>query len=118
MADYVDVAPEYGTLDDPDSLLTFYRTLIHLRRETPALVAGDYLPLQKDDAELLVFLRRRAVQSCLVVLNFGAEASTLESDPALSPGARILFGTHHAAGEKLPLPGLRIAPFGILVAQV
>src|ERR1019366_6255633 len=33
---------------DPRSLLTFYRDLIHLRRETAVLRAGDYQPCAAD----------------------------------------------------------------------
>ena len=31
---------------DPNSLLQFYRQMIHLRNHTPALIEGEYIPLQ------------------------------------------------------------------------
>lgn len=55
---------------DPQSLLHFYRTLIHLRRDTPALIEGDYLPLDETSEDYFAFLRRTSEQQVLVVLNF------------------------------------------------
>ncbi|MCI0579696.1 MAG: alpha-glucosidase, partial [Chloroflexi bacterium] len=45
-------------LDDPASLLNFYRRLLRLRRQTPALIAGDYQPLHETAVDYLAFLRQ------------------------------------------------------------
>ncbi len=44
-------------LADPDSLLNFYRRLLHVRRRTPALIAGDYTPLHEHAQDYLALLR-------------------------------------------------------------
>jgi alpha-glucosidase len=44
-------------LADPGSLLSFYRRLLRVRKQTPALVAGDYTPLHRDTQDYLAFLR-------------------------------------------------------------
>ncbi len=45
-------------MDDPDSLLNFYRRMLRLRKGTPALIAGDYTPLHEEAEDYLAFLRR------------------------------------------------------------
>lgn len=52
----------------PNSLLHFYREIIRVRQESPALIAGDYHELGRDK-DCLVFLRQSEEQTCLVVLN-------------------------------------------------
>jgi alpha-glucosidase len=54
---------------DLNSLLNYYRRLLRLRRETPALVEGEYVPLRESDRDCLAFLRRTKGQTCLVALN-------------------------------------------------
>jgi alpha-glucosidase len=110
----VNVADQEG---DPHSLLNYYRSLLSLRRATPALVRGEYLALETTDSDLLLFERRTHSQSCLVALNFGATESTVEPAPDLPVGARVLFGTHRGVGEKLEVTGLEIHPFEVLIVE-
>jgi alpha-glucosidase len=50
----INVAEQSG---DPGSLLNFYRRLLRARRQTPALIAGDYTPLHEEAEDYLAFLR-------------------------------------------------------------
>ena len=54
-AEGVNVAEQ---VDDPCSMLTFYKRMLALRKQTPALIAGDYIPLLEDHADCLCFLRQ------------------------------------------------------------
>ncbi|MBN2388460.1 MAG: alpha-glucosidase [Anaerolineales bacterium] len=54
---------------DPESLLHFTRRLIALRRATPALHGGSFVPLH-GPAGVLAYLRRSEEQTILVALNF------------------------------------------------
>ena len=58
--------------NDPDSLLVFYRHLLHLRRTTPALQRGDYEILDAGHDDCLVFQRvdPESGSACVVALNF------------------------------------------------
>ena len=55
---------------DPKSLLHFYRQLLNLRRETPALRNGMTIMLTHDSRAILGYLRQTADQTVLVALNF------------------------------------------------
>ncbi len=115
-ADGVNVADQ---LNDAGSLLSYYRALLKLRRESPALVGGDYTPLQSDDPDLLVFLRATPEQTCLVALNFSDSAVVLEPDAALPAAGRVLVGTpHRREGDELTLAGSTIAPFELLICEM
>ncbi|UFH57434.1 alpha-amylase family glycosyl hydrolase [Spirosoma sp. KNUC1025] len=43
--------------DDPYSVLSFYKRLIKLRQQEPALMVGDYIPVYSD-AQLIVYIRQ------------------------------------------------------------
>jgi glycosidase len=63
---------------DPASMLRLTRRLIALRRASPALTLGDYVPVSADDG-VLVYERRAEGQRMLIALNFtdGPRAVTL-----------------------------------------
>jgi alpha-glucosidase len=69
------VNPDYRQLNieaqqgDPKSLLNFYRDLIALRRQSPALVRGTYKPLGRP-IDVWAFQREADGQRMLVALNF------------------------------------------------
>jgi alpha-glucosidase len=123
----VNVAEQWA---DPGSLLHFYRRLLHTRRATPALVAGDYQPLQEDAADYLAFLRHSEAggQTCLVVLNWSDRTQRLNTGlqlPVTSHRcgaevcrARLLFSSHQRASEIEPLGELVIAPYEVYVAEL
>jgi glycosidase len=74
---------------DPDSLLSFYKTMIALRRAHESLAVGDLVRLQAD--EVLAFRRTAGSETALVVLNYGAEARTLAlaGGPAVGVWTRV-----------------------------
>ena len=68
-------------LDEPRSMLNFYRKLLAYRKATPALLWGDYRSLDLQPAEVrencFVFERGTADQRLLVALNFSGQEQTL-----------------------------------------
>ena len=68
-------------LDEPRSMLNFYRKLLAYRKATPALLWGDYRSLDLQPAEVrencFVFERETADQRLLVALNFSGQEQTL-----------------------------------------
>jgi alpha-glucosidase len=105
-------------LDDPDSMLAFYRTLLAVRRENPALSVGDYEPLQASDPDLLLFARTSEEGNCLVALDFSDSAGRIEAGLEIPGTGRVLYGSHRAIGEDICLPGTEIDPFEILICDV
>lgn len=112
----VNVAAQQG---DPASLLSFYRQLLHLRRKTPALLAGEYWPLPQQDAEVLAFLRDDAAtgQACLVGLNFSEQSQTVSIDLGARE-ARWIFSSRPRNDHAVAPDGLTLSPFEIVIAEV
>jgi alpha-glucosidase len=104
---------------DPDSLLSFYRRMLRLRRATPALIAGDYHALHQHSADYLAFLRHDAGtgQTCLVILNFSRRAQTVVFDLSGKP-PRVLFSSAARGDQPLSLERLTLAPFEILIVEL
>jgi alpha-glucosidase len=61
---------------DPASMLTFYRTLLALRRATTALVRGDYEAVEAD-RDVLAYLRTHDRDRLLIALNMSGEPRRL-----------------------------------------
>ena len=106
-------------INNPGSLLSFYKDLLCVRKETPALISGDYKPLHETSHDYLAFLRQSdsPQQTCLVVLNLSDQAHQIQFDlPART--ARCIFSTHKSTDESLSLNNLEMTPFEILIAEL
>lgn len=103
---------------DPDSLLSDYRRLLRVRRENPALVNGDYLPLAEDSEEVLAFLRREPSggQSCLVVLNMSDQPQAVHL--GLTGQVRTLFSHPRRQPTAEDLSRLTVRPFEVYIGEL
>jgi alpha-amylase len=63
---------------DPESLLNYYKTMITLRKENPALYQGATQVVETDENALLAFERATSEQTILVLANFGNRVQTFE----------------------------------------
>jgi glycosidase len=76
--------------DDPNSLLSHYRSLIHLRTAHSALSIGDVTLLESASPHVYASLRHTADETILVLINLGSESVT---DYGLSLNASDWEGT-------------------------
>jgi alpha-glucosidase len=88
---------------DPGSLLTFYKRLLWLRRASPALYGGSYRPLDTAP-EVFAYLRERAGERKLVVLNFSTQPITAHLP--LAGAGRLALSTHPNRPVQMPLDAL------------
>jgi alpha-glucosidase len=106
---------------DPDSLLNFYRRLLRIRRQSPALNGGDYTPIMTSSKNLLTFLRSTPQQKVLVCLNYSSKRSFVRY--SISNSAKILFSSdirvlgfdQKEANIKMPI---RINPFEAVILDL
>ena len=70
-------------INDEHSLFNFYKRLLAIRKATPALQKGSFIPLTYEPRRLLAYLRQDAEQTVLVVLNFGKRKVRLAVGPEL-----------------------------------
>ena len=105
--------------DDPASLLNFYRRLLAVRRQTPALHAGADVPLHESADGYLAFLRRLDAPqaSCLVALNMTDQPQDLSFDLATGPTSCLFSSRQRPAGPQSLHP-LTLAPFEVFIAAL
>ena len=124
-ADYptVNVATETA---QPDSLLSWYRNLIALRRNNPALHDGSFAQLDAENPAVFSYLRRPSAgpagHAVVISLNFTAEPQTvhldLRSAGISSASAKVLASDAPALKGTVTLNSFTLPPFGSLVAEV
>jgi alpha-glucosidase len=101
---------------DPASLLNFYKNMLSVRKNTPALMKGDYQLLHEDSESYITFLRSTPGQRCLVVLNYSDQPQKLNFSLGVSPG-KLLF-SDIKRDEKIDLNQLEVTPFEILIVTL
>ncbi|HSM71508.1 MAG TPA: hypothetical protein VK851_08200, partial [Anaerolineales bacterium] len=113
-------------------LLNYYKQLLRVRRNSPALIQGEYLPLHEDAKGYFAFLRvtrpeRREVetkdgeQTVLVVLNYAAKPLELDFSQANEierSSLHVLFSSAARSIMDLDPEKLHIGAFEVLVAEV
>ena len=93
---WLPVAADFPTVnvamqrDDPGSLLTLYRRLLALRRQTAALAVGSYQTVPAE-GDLLVYQREHAGQRLLIALNLGNQPLEMGN---LKDEGRVVLSTH------------------------
>ena len=106
---------------NPSSLLNYYKHLLQVRKNSPALIEGEYVPLNNTANDYLAFIRKSEAQTVLVVLNFSTKK--LELDFSRAPQIKghdlqILFSSAERLRTAKPPHGLTINPFEVFVAEV
>lgn len=87
------VAPYWKQKEDPESLLSFYRDLIQIRNETPALTFGDIQESGMHIEEVVTFIRIHKNEELLVLHNVSDVEVTLAFEGDLSRFSGILYQT-------------------------
>ena len=102
---------------EPDSILSFYRKLIWLRRETPVLGLGDQAVVDVGDDDVLAYLRRLGGASALILLNFASRSATVDVTPPGAGGGWTVALSTHDREDAEPLPSrVTLAPLEALIA--
>jgi alpha-glucosidase len=110
--------------NDSGSVLNFYKQLIRLRRNQPALRDGQQSTVNSHDADVLSYLRKNpdGGESVLVLLNMSNQpkkvALDLKPEGIDSNGAKPLLTYPKASPTEVPLDAISLPPFGTLVAAV
>ncbi|MDQ2692607.1 MAG: alpha-glucosidase [Chloroflexota bacterium] len=107
--------------NNPVSLLNYYKHLLQLRKDSPALIAGEYIPLHNTAKDYFAFLRTSAAQTVLVVLNFSEKKLELDFSRVKEIKGRelqVLFSSAERLKTSKPPSGLAITPFEVFIAEI
>ncbi|MEL4177899.1 alpha-amylase family glycosyl hydrolase [Roseateles sp. PN1] len=100
---------------DPDSILNFYKAMLQLRNQHPALTQGSYVHPQVQ-GQVLRFERKHGAERVLVVINYGEQEATLRLRD-LKPGTR-LAPLYPAGAARLSAKPLTLAPLSLQVYRL
>ena len=94
------VNPNYKTVNvdaqenDPQSVLTYFRKIVQLRKNNLTLVYGKYTLLDKDNPNVYAYTREGDGKKMLILLNFSAQNATANlKDMDVSTG-NLLLGNY------------------------
>jgi alpha-glucosidase len=85
---------------DSLSILHLYRALIELRKTTPQLVAGGYVPVMTT-GNLLAYRREHGGEVLLIVLNLASDPISIASDTMVFAGEILLSTDLDRIGEPV-----------------
>jgi alpha-glucosidase len=126
---WLGIAPDYKTVNvqaesaDPNSLLNWYKKLIAIRRENPALRDGSMLMIDSGDPDVLSFVRGPRNKSVVVVaINMSASTKRvtlyLKNSRGRSVTVRTLATSEPALQSVRSLESLNLPPFASWVGEV
>ena len=106
--------------NNPASLLNYYKQLLQVRKSNPALIEGEYIPLDTSARDYFAFLRKSEEQTILVLLNFSEKK--LKLDFSRTRGIKghelqILFSSAERLRTAKPPQGLTVNPFEVFIAE-
>ena len=106
---------------NPNSLLNYYKHLLRVRKHSPALIEGEYIPLNNTAKDYFSFIRKSLEQTVLVILNFSEKKLELDFSRAKEVKGndlQILFSSAERLKTAKPPRGLTISPFEVFIAEV
>jgi alpha-glucosidase len=125
---WLPVPPSYKThnveseLQDPNSILNFYRRLLALRHTEVALLDGDYAPLNENDPNVISYLRKTKDQAILVTINMSGTRRTIRFDLApqgfANASAAPLLTDLPAPPSSDKLTEIKLEPFSVYIARI
>jgi alpha-glucosidase len=108
-------------LKDPNSILQFYKRLLALRHHEPALLEGEYIPLNEDDPNVLAYLRTYKNEAVLVVINMSTKEQKSSFDLAgqgfaAKRATTLLTTMRSEAGADVS--SVTLEPFGVYIGKL
>jgi len=106
---------------NPNSVLSVYKQVIHLRKTEPALLEGAYIPLNESDPNVISYLRKSKDGTVLVVLNFSGkpQSATFDLSKQGFPGAKVKGLLQNAANvPDGALQNVKLDAYGAYIGRV
>jgi len=99
----------------PDSVLSYFRRLLRLRKSEPTLVYGAYQLLDRDNPEVFAYTRSLDGRSLLVALSFSASGGRTAIPAGQAPGKVLI---NNLATSPVQAAQLELAPYQAVVLEL
>jgi alpha-glucosidase len=106
---------------EPDSVLSFYKRVLKLRRDEPAFGEGKYVGLNESDPNVMSYLRQSGDETILVVLNMSAtkqQPSFDLSKQGLAGAKSTVLVKNAASAADGELKTVTLDPYGLYIAKL
>ena len=98
-----------------DSLLSFYKALIWMRKDSQALSVGHIDFLQGAQPDILAYKRNYEQEEILIILNFSSKQRKFHMSAELQ--GQVLLGTHRSKDSGLPLDNIDLHPYEAIIIK-
>ncbi|WP_035101624.1 glycoside hydrolase family 13 protein [Aneurinibacillus terranovensis] len=121
---WIKVNPNYGQinvqqqLQDPDSILHYYKRLIALRKQNPALIYGTYDLIAEENEKVYAYTRTFENETILVILNFTRETVPFELPDSLSNATAQVMIRNYQTDRSETIHSLILQPYEALVYRL
>jgi oligo-1,6-glucosidase len=115
---WIKVNPNYTGVNeasedkDPNSILNYFRKMVKLRKESPVLIYGKYVLLDKNNPDVYAYTRELNGKKILVMLNFRDKPATANTGIDMSK-AKLLLGNY-----ATPLKDGQLQPYEAVVYEL
>lgn len=107
---------------DPNSILNFYKALLHIRNSSEPLLQGAYIPVNENDPSVLSYIRKGDSGAVLVTLNMTNAPKQVSFDlheaGISAEHAKTLLSSPANAADKVNLKQITLPPFAVYIASV
>lgn len=120
---WLPVAPDYEQVNvavqqnDPESTLEFYKALLKLRRQMPALNRGSFTFVDTTPAGIMAYVRGTESEQVLIIINFEAREQQVDLS-SLGQRGTLLLSSQFAAPGDVSLSALVLGPCESLLIQL
>ena len=105
---WLGVNPNYNDINveaqvnEPDSILSFYKKLIQIRKENPLFVYGTYELLLANHPNLFVYTRKLGNRKAIVINNFSDKSTRFKVPGNVSSSvSTLVLHNYDVANQKL-----------------
>jgi oligo-1,6-glucosidase len=118
---WIKVNPNYKTLNaaaqekDPNSCLNYFRSLVKIRKANPVLVYGKYTLLDKSNPTVYAYTREEGNQKMLIVLNFSATDTQVNTGLNLVNAKMLLNNYKEAPVNNISQSVISLRPYEAII---
>jgi len=114
---WIKLNPNYKSINveksvqDPNSILSYYKKLIWLRKEMPIIVYGAYAPVLSGHKQIYSYTRELDSQKLLVICNFSKESPTFQLPEHITFQQKELLVSNYEVEDNSPIVSFSLRPY-------
>lgn len=97
--------------DDENSILNYYKKLIQLRKEIPAIVYADYTPILEEDEQIYAYIRTWGDERLLIILNFFGQTPVFNLPECVNYKDKEMLISNYNTNPGEDIKVIRLRPY-------